>query len=208
MFLLGCHNRFSKQKQVVDISLATMLEAFLSEPGRTKTKCAGLISMHDYALHVQSSSGDVINLFQQETDAWISHTDTHTHTHKHTHTHTHTRLLSGKQSQRHGVTETKPQMRCLALSDNPLTLIYIQGLEYASVTLSPPPSSVSTHQPNPTFTILSPFGPLPQHPPPPQIFHPCYLPLLQYLSKTFSLVGFISLLSVGGTWPCMAAFID
>ncbi|MEQ2247028.1 hypothetical protein ILYODFUR_005114 [Ilyodon furcidens] len=85
MFLLGCHNRLSKQKQVVDISLATMLEAFLSEPGRTKTKCAGLISMHDYALHVQSSSGNVINLFQQETDAWISHTDTHTHTHTHTH---------------------------------------------------------------------------------------------------------------------------
>ncbi|MED6293503.1 hypothetical protein CHARACLAT_011285 [Characodon lateralis] len=96
MFLLGCHNRLSKQKQVVDISLATMLEAFLSEHRRTKTKCAGLISMHDYALHVQSSSGDVINLFQQETDARISHTDTHTHTHTHT----------------SAVRETKPTSRC------------------------------------------------------------------------------------------------
>lgn len=37
------------------------------------------ISICDYAWHVQSGIGDVINLFQQETDAWMSHTKTHTH---------------------------------------------------------------------------------------------------------------------------------
>lgn len=46
---------------------------------------------------------------------------------------THTRLLSGKQSQRHGVTETKPQKRRLALSDNPLT--HFLHSECASVDL-------------------------------------------------------------------------
>lgn len=61
--------------------------------------------------------------------------------------HTHTRLLSGKQSQRHGVTETKPQKRRLALCDNPLTHIYIQGLEYASVPPSPPLATLRYHPP-------------------------------------------------------------
>lgn len=43
----------------------------------------GLISVCDYAWHVQSGSGDVINLFQQETDAWMSHTNTGNDTHTH-----------------------------------------------------------------------------------------------------------------------------
>lgn len=51
---------------------------------RTRT---GLISLCDYAWHVQSGSGDVINLFQQETDAWMSHANTHTDIHTQTHTH-------------------------------------------------------------------------------------------------------------------------
>lgn len=101
--------------------------------------------MCDYAWHVQSGSGDVINLFQQETDAWMSHTDTHNDIHAQTHT----RLLSGKQSQRHGVTETKPQKRCLALCDNPLTHIYIQGLDCASVPLSPPTTALCSNSPPP-----------------------------------------------------------
>lgn len=68
------------------------------------------------------------------------HTQTHTMTY--THRPTHTRLLSGKQSQRHGVTETKLQKHRLALCDNPLTHIYIQGLEYASMPPSPPPAAL------------------------------------------------------------------
>lgn len=52
----------------------------------------------DYARHVQSGGGDVINLFQQETDAWMSHTNTHNDTHTQTNTRAHARLLSGKQS--------------------------------------------------------------------------------------------------------------
>lgn len=59
--------------------------------------------------------------------------------HTQTHTMAHTHTLSGKQSQRHGVTETKPQKRRLALCDNPLTHIYIQGLACGSVPPSPLP---------------------------------------------------------------------
>lgn len=66
----------------------------------------GVINVRDYAWHVQSGSGDVINIFQQETDVWIPHTHTHTYKHEcshiqpqtHRHTQTHTHLLSGKQS--------------------------------------------------------------------------------------------------------------
>lgn len=42
---------------------------------------ACLITVFDYAWHVQSGSRDVINLFQQETDAWMSHTNTHNGAH-------------------------------------------------------------------------------------------------------------------------------
>lgn len=92
VLLLGCNNSFSKLKQVVKISaqpLQYSLSRMHMETQRqrhTRTH-AGLISMCDYAWHVQSGSGDVINLFQQETDAWMSHTNTHTVTHTLRHTH-------------------------------------------------------------------------------------------------------------------------
>lgn len=92
------------------------------------------------------------------------------HTQTHTMTCTHTRLLSGKQSQRHSVTETKPQKRRLALCDNPLTHIYIQGLEYASVPPSPPPA------------ILPP----PPHPPFPPPFSVSSFLNLSHLAKKLS----------------------
>lgn len=124
-----------------------------------------LITVFDYAWHVQSGSRDVINLFQQETDAWMSHTNTHKHTQWRTH------ALSGRQSQRHGVTETKPQKRRLALCDNTLTHIYIRGLACGSVPPSPPPAALA---------------PPPPHPPPATpiaaIFHP-----VQPLFFTFNL---------------------
>lgn len=78
---------------------------------------------------------------------------TQTHAHNDIHTQTRTRLLSGKQSQRHGVTETKPQKRRLALCDNPLTHIYIHGLENASLPLSPPPAALRSH-PQPLAALL------------------------------------------------------
>lgn len=93
------------------------------------------------------------------------HTQTHMLWHTYTHTDTHTRLLSGKQSQRHGVTETKPQKRRLALCDNPLTHIYIQGLEYASVPPSPPPAArcfaplLQLLRCHPLSPLRSTFGP-------------------------------------------------
>lgn len=61
--------------------------ALHSAHGSTKTH-TGLISMCDYAWHVQSGSGDVINLFQQETDAWMSHTNTHHRTRTHSNKYT------------------------------------------------------------------------------------------------------------------------
>lgn len=48
---------------------------------------AGLIRVCDYAWHVQSASGDVINLFQQETDACVSHSRSFSQTHKHSRAH-------------------------------------------------------------------------------------------------------------------------
>lgn len=53
-------------------------------PSLTRT---GLIRVCDYAWHVQSASGDVINLFQQETDACVSHSRSLSQTHKHSRTH-------------------------------------------------------------------------------------------------------------------------
>lgn len=168
--------------------------------------------MCDYAWHVQSGSGDVINLFQQETDAWMSHINTHAMSH--THTRTHTRLLSGKQSQRHGVTETKPQKRRLALCDNPLTHIYIQGLEYASVPPSPTPAARCFAPPSPTSSLPSSL-PSPIYLRAFHLIRPkssCYLSLRSIFHspcpETLSLLGFICLLSVDGTWPFMAAPID
>lgn len=88
-------------------------------------------------------------------------------THKHAQWHRHTRLLSGKQSQRHGVTETKPQKRRLALCDNPLTHIYIQGLEYASVPPSPPPAAARSCPLPPPIHPLRHFSYRPDLPPDP-----------------------------------------
>lgn len=89
VLLLGCNNSFSKLKQVVKISVQPLqysLSRMHMETQRQKTHThTGLISMCDYAWHVQSGSGDVINLFQQETDAWMSHTNTHAKAHIHTH---------------------------------------------------------------------------------------------------------------------------
>lgn len=89
VLLLGCNNSFSKLKQVVKISVQPLqysLSRMHMETQRQKTHThTGLISMCDYAWHVQSGSGDVINLFQQETDAWMSHTNTHAMAHIHTH---------------------------------------------------------------------------------------------------------------------------
>ena len=140
-------------------------------------------------------------------------TMTYTRGHTHTHTHTHTRLLSGRQSQRHGVTETKPQKRRLALCDNPLTHIYIQGLECVSVPASPPPHPQPHSAPTSRLrpSILPVFLCLPLGLPPvsPFSFRCLLSPVIFYISaKTLFLVGFICLLSVDSTWPCMAAPID
>lgn len=130
------------------------------------------------------------------------HTQTHMLRHTYTHTDTHTRLLSGKQSQRHGVTETKPQKRRLALCDNPLTHIYIQGLEYASVPPSPPPAA-RCFAPLPNFfaAILSPLSDLPSGLPPhsPEVLL-LSLPLLHLslVVSRSSLLARIHLFIIGG----------
>lgn len=111
------------------------------------------------------------------------------HTQTHATSYTHTRLLSGKQSQHHGVTETKPQKRRLALCDNPLTHIYIQGLVSSSVPPSPPPCR---RRCRPCILSLLPFGLPPDSP----VFLPLFLPLLHLVHHTQNTILSSGLLSV------------
>lgn len=163
--------------------------------------------MCDYAWHVQSGSGDVINLFQQETDAWMSHTNTHHHTC--THSNKHTRHRGNKAN----VTVSRKQSPKSAAWHSviiPPHAYLHSGLRIRlGATVSTPrctplrPPLLRCH---PLSPLHLPFG-LPLHSP--ASF--CYLSLCSIVHaspKTLSLLGFICLLSVDSTWPCMAAPID
>lgn len=148
----------------------------------------------DYVRHVRSGGRDVINLFRQETDACAPRT----------HIHTHTSAVRETKPTSRCHRETKPQKRRLALCDNPLTRIYIQGLEYAStpsasLRYNPPPASAHPS----SLSLLSVY--LPSHSP----FASCYLFLSSVIyippEKLSPSRDLICLSSVYRTRPCMAS---